>query len=67
MKNDNYQLGQLFWPVLSQIDVQRIMLGFFVEGHVLYMYTSRTHQLDLSTLFNSDLLLTMNHRTNQLK
>ena len=31
-KNDNYHLGQLFWPV-SQIDIQHIMLGFLVEGH----------------------------------
>ena len=33
VKNDNYHLGQLFWPV-SQIDIQRIMLGFLVEGHI---------------------------------
>ena len=25
-ENDDYHLGQLFWPV-SQIDIQRIMLG----------------------------------------
>ena len=29
MKNDNYHLGQLFWPV------SRIMLGFLVEDHVI--------------------------------
>ena len=33
VKNYNYQLGQQFWPV-SQIDVQRNMLGFLVEGHI---------------------------------
>ena len=32
VENNNYHLGQLFWP-LSQTDVQRIMLGFLVEGH----------------------------------
>ena len=37
MKNDNYHLGQLFWPV-SQIDIQRIMLGFLVEGHILLCF-----------------------------
>ena len=35
MKNDNYHLGQLFWPV-SQIDIQCIMLGFLVEGHIYW-------------------------------
>ena len=28
---------QLIWSV-SQIDVQCIMLGFLVEGHILYIY-----------------------------
>ena len=32
MKNDNYHLGQLNRPV-SQIDIQRNMVGFVVEGH----------------------------------
>ncbi len=36
MKFDNYQPRRLLWPV-SQIDVQRIMLGFLVEGHI-YIY-----------------------------
>ncbi len=30
---DNYQPRRLSWPV-SQIDVQHIMLGFLVEGHI---------------------------------
>ena len=33
VKFDNYQPRRLLWPV-SQIDVQRIMLGFLVEGHI---------------------------------
>ena len=33
VKNDNYHFRQLFWPV-SQIDIQHIMLGFQVEGHI---------------------------------
>ena len=33
MKNDNYHLGQLNRPV-SQIDIQRNMVGFVVEGHM---------------------------------
>ena len=36
VKFDNYQPRRLLWPV-SQIDVQRIMLGFLVEGHI-YQY-----------------------------
>ena len=32
--NDNYHLGQLNKPV-SQIDIQRNMVGFVVEGHIL--------------------------------
>ena len=35
MKNDNYHLGQLNWPV-SQIDIQRNMVGFVVDGHIYY-------------------------------
>ena len=38
----NYHLGQLFWPV-SQIDVQRIMLGFLMEGHIIIMYAQGDH------------------------
>ena len=34
MKNDNYHLGQLNRPV-SQIDIQRNMVGFVVDGHIL--------------------------------
>ena len=33
MKNDNYHLGQLNGPV-SQIDIQRNMVGFVVDGHM---------------------------------
>ena len=33
MKNDNYHLGQLNRPV-SQIDIQRNMVGFVVDGHI---------------------------------
>ena len=36
MQIDNYQPRRLLWPV-SPIDVQRIMLGFLVEGHVIYI------------------------------
>ena len=32
-KNDNYHLGQLNRPV-SQIDIQRNMVGFVVDGHI---------------------------------
>ena len=32
VKIDKNHLGQLFWPV-SQVDVQRIMLCFHMEGH----------------------------------
>ena len=34
VKIANYHLGQLFWPV-SQSRLQRNMLGFLVEGHIL--------------------------------
>ena len=38
MKNDNYYLGQLNRPV-SQIDIQHNnMVGFVVEGHILWLY-----------------------------
>ena len=34
----NHHPRQLLWPI-SQIDFQRIMLGFLVEGHICtYMY-----------------------------
>ena len=33
MKIDSYHHGQLFWP-LFPIDVQHIMHGFLLEGHV---------------------------------
>ena len=33
MKIAHYHLGQLNWPV-SQINLQRIMHGFLVEGHI---------------------------------
>ena len=50
MKNDNYHLGQLNWPV-SQIDIQRNMVGFVVEGHILCsagrLLTSDQHMLSL--------------------
>ena len=50
MKIDNYHPRQLLWPV-SQIDVQRIMLCFLVEGHILSKNDSiRIHlesQLDI--------------------
>ena len=32
--NDNYHLGQLNGPV-SQTDIQRNMVGFVVDGHIL--------------------------------
>ena len=35
MKNDNYHLGQLNRPV-SQIDIQRNMVDFVVDGHICY-------------------------------
>ena len=38
VKIANYHLRQLFWPV-SQISIQRNMLGFHVEGHILFDYT----------------------------
>ena len=34
VKIADYHHGQLFWPV-SQIRLQRNMLGFLVEGHIL--------------------------------
>ena len=34
MKIDSYHHRWLFWPV-SQIDIQRIMHGFLVDGHIL--------------------------------
>ena len=33
VKNDNYHLGQLNRPV-SQIDIQRNMVGFVVDSHI---------------------------------
>ena len=33
VKNDNYHLGQLNRPV-SQIDLQRNMVGFVMDGHI---------------------------------
>ena len=47
MKNDNYHLGQLNRPV-SQIDIQRNMVGFVVDGHILFgcllaLYGSTMH------------------------
>ena len=36
MKNDNYHLGQLNRPV-SQIDIQRNMVGFVVDGHIFFV------------------------------
>ncbi len=53
MKFDNYHPKRLLWPV-SQIDVQRIMLGFLVEGHIclylcvnvsMYVYVCFYHYL----------------------
>ena len=38
VKIANYHLGQIFWPV-SQIRIQCNMLGFLVEGHILYTHT----------------------------
>ena len=35
MKNDNYHLGQLNGPV-SQIDIQRNMVGFVMDSHIFY-------------------------------
>ena len=35
MKNDNYHLRQLNRPV-SQIDIQRNIVGFVVDGHIIY-------------------------------
>ena len=43
LKNDNYHHSQLIWPV-SQIDVQRIMLGFLVEGHILTQFNFHSQQ-----------------------
>ena len=43
LKNDNYYHGQLLWPI-SQIDVQSIMLGFLVEGHITIMSDSYIQQ-----------------------
>ena len=40
MKNDNYHLGQLNRPV-SQIDIQRNMVGFVMEGHNYYKYSKQ--------------------------
>ena len=50
MKFDNYQPRRLLWPV-SQIDVQRIMLGFLVEGHTC----ARGKVISLSLLSSSSL------------
>ena len=36
VKNDDYHLGQLNRPV-SQIDIQRNMVGFVMEGHIWYV------------------------------
>ena len=38
MKIDSYHHRRLFWLV-SQIDLQRIVLGFLLEGHI-YEYTT---------------------------
>ena len=40
-ENDNYHLGQLNRPV-SQIDIQRNMVGFVVDGHILMTFTTYT-------------------------
>ena len=40
VKKDNHHLGQLFWPA-SQVDIQRNVVGFVVEGHIctcIYIY-----------------------------
>ena len=46
MKNDNYHLGQLNGPV-SQIDIQRNMVSFVVDGHILLLF-SRSQNLLIS-------------------
>ena len=43
MKIDNYHPRQLFRTV-SQIDVQRIMLGFLVEGHICILIIGVANQ-----------------------
>ena len=45
MKNDNYHLGQLNRPV-SQIDIQRNMVGFVVDGHIYYKYKKQLSKIE---------------------
>jgi hypothetical protein len=41
VKNDNYQPWATIWPV-SQIDIQRNMVGFVMDGHILLPHKATT-------------------------